>query len=160
MIKNAAKLMRLISHGVYVISVNHEKTDNAFTAAWVMQVSFNPLLICFSINPENYSYQILRQNPVCCISVLDKQQLNLAAHFGSHQADKMATHQWLKTESGAPALAECLAYFDCRVISFTEAGDHVVVVAEVIDAKALKAGLPMLYVDTENMDNSKELYKK
>jgi len=55
--------------------------------------------------------------------------------------------------------AESLAYFDCRVDHFSEAGDHKIVVCKVVDAAILNQGQPMLYSDTEDMDGSSELYE-
>ncbi len=159
MMKNFAELAKLISQGVYVISVDADGKRNAFTAAWVMQVSFNPLLICFSINPEHYSYQLLEKTGDCCISVLRKDQLSFARHFSrSDIKDKMAGICWQETKGNAPALSDCLAYFSCKVKHYADAGDHKIAVCELIDAEALNEGLPMLYSDTENMDNSQELY--
>jgi flavin reductase (DIM6/NTAB) family NADH-FMN oxidoreductase RutF len=43
MSENIEALSKQISHGVYVIGVTDGTYQNAFTAAWVMQVSFNPL---------------------------------------------------------------------------------------------------------------------
>ena len=38
-------LFRTLTTGVYVIGVAHGGRANAFTAAWVSQVSFDPLLV-------------------------------------------------------------------------------------------------------------------
>ncbi len=161
MAQEIASVFKYISQGVYVISVSDGERVNAFTAAWVMQVSFDPPLICFSINPKHYSYEILKKGEVCCVSVLGDEQFVEANHFGrSVSKDKMSDFLWLKTETGAPALAESLAYFDCRVEHFSGAGDHELVVCRVVDAAFIQEGSPMLYVDTLDMDKSGELYKK
>ena len=44
------------------------------------------------------------------------------------------------------------------LIEFVEAGDHVLVVCEVVDAGYLQQGQPMLYTETEDMDNSSQLF--
>ncbi len=161
MLDNPQQLFQQISQGVYVISVQHEQQHNAFTAAWVMQVSFAPPLICFSINPEHRSYDILKAGEKCCISVLSKQQSVIAEHFGqSGIADKMSGYTWKTTETGTLALADSLAYFDCQVSHYNQAGDHQLVICNVIGGDILHTGSPLLYIDTQNMDNSQELYKK
>jgi flavin reductase (DIM6/NTAB) family NADH-FMN oxidoreductase RutF len=160
MSKNIEQVFKHITHGVYVISVIDGEQRNAFTAAWVMQVSFDPPLVCFSINPEHHSYKLLQQGRVCCINVLDDEQYVTADHFGkSDIKDKMAGYSWLETKSKAPALADSLAFFDCRVDHFSDAGDHKLVICKVIDATILNEGNPMLYNDTDDMDESSELYK-
>ena len=63
---------------------------NAFTAAWVMQVSFDPLLLALSINPRHSSYGLLKESRAFSINVLKKGQLDLAGHYGQPaSADKI-----------------------------------------------------------------------
>ena len=64
---------------------------------------------------------------------------------------------WVETETGAPALAESLAYFDCQVDHYSEAGDHTLVICNVIGSAILNEGQPMLYSDTGDMDKSSQL---
>jgi len=89
MIKHPEQLFKQISHGVYVIGVSDGTRKNAFTAAWVMQVSFNPLLLAISINPKSNSYQILQTGGICSVNVLSHDQIELAEHFGQSGIDKM-----------------------------------------------------------------------
>ena len=53
---SVAALFQRLTQGVYVVGVAHGEVRNAFTAAWVMQVSFDPLLLALSINPHHSSY--------------------------------------------------------------------------------------------------------
>lgn len=159
MIENVEQLVKQITHGVYVIGVSDGERENAFTAAWVMQVSFDPLLLCVSINPEHYSWRLLREGGICSVNVLGKHQYSVAEHFGiSGLKDKMAGYSWLKAVTGAPILADSLAYFDCRVSHYAEAGDHQLAVCEVLDAGMLARGERLLYTDTGDMDGSREIY--
>ena len=48
-----AALFQRLTQGVYVVGVAYGELRNAFTAAWVMQVSFDPLLLALSINPRH-----------------------------------------------------------------------------------------------------------
>ena len=159
MIKNPEALFKQISLGVYVIGVSDGTHQNAFTAAWVMQVSFNPPLLAIGINPESYSYQLLQAGGVCTVNVLDHDQYALAEHFGRSVKDKMAGFQWQKDTTGAPILSESLAYFDCQVSHFTDAGDHKIAVCKVIAAARLNEGRPLLYSQTGDLDGSSELYE-
>lgn len=160
MIKNPDQLARLISHGVYVIGVSDGEHQNAFTAAWVMQVSFDPLLLAISINPEHYSYQLLKAGGICTVNVLGQHQYAIAEHFGRSAKDKMAGFQWRIDKTGAPILSESLAYFDCRVNHYSDAGDHQIAVCKVLGAAELNPGHPLLYSQTGEMDGSSELYEK
>lgn len=161
MIENASLLSKHITHGVYVISVATGSEQNAFTAAWVMQVSFAPPMLAFSINPQHYSYKLLKEGGDCTVNVLGQDHLAIAAHFGSPGVkEKMTTYPWRKGKTLAPILADSLAYFDCKLSHTTEAGSHVIAVCEVIGAVELNSGWPLLYAQTGTMDNSSELYKR
>lgn len=159
MSKNLANVCKYLTHGVYVIAVKDEALEHAFTAAWVMQVSFDPPLLAFSINPQHYSYQVLKGGGRCSINVLAKAQMPVAAHFGDPSIhDKMAGYSWQPAQSGVPVLTEALAYFDCVVSHSTPAGDHEIVICQVLDADLLNPGVPMRYTDTGNMDGGDDLY--
>ena len=158
MIKNVETLVKQISHGVYVIGVGVGDQQNAFTAAWVMQVSFAPLLLALSINPKHYSYQLMQESGVCTVNVLGQEQFVIAEHFGRSAKDKMAGFKWRQAETGAPVLSDCLAYFDCRVSHYADAGDHKIAVCQVLAAATLNPGRPLLYSRTGDMDGSSRLY--
>ena len=152
-------LIKQISLGVYVIGVSDGKLQNAFTAAWVMPVSFAPFLLAISINPGHFSYQLMQTGGICSVNVLAQDQYAIAKHFGSSGKDKMSGYKWQKGITGAPILAESLAYFDCQVSHYTEAGDHKIAVCKVLTAAKLNEGLPLIYNQTDDMDGSSHLYK-
>jgi flavin reductase (DIM6/NTAB) family NADH-FMN oxidoreductase RutF len=159
MIEPPEALFKQISHGVYVIGLNDGAHQNAFTAAWVMQVSFKPPLLAISINPEHYSYRLLQAGGICSVNVLGQDQYALAQHFGHSGKDKMAGFQWQQDKTGAPILSESLAYFDCQVSHYTDAGDHKIAVCNIIAAARLNEGRPLLYNQTGDMDGGCKLYK-
>lgn len=158
MIEDVETLVKQISHGVYVIGVGKGDRQNAFTAAWVMQVSFDPLMLAISINPKHYSYQLLQESGVCTVNVLAQHQYALAEHFGRSAKNKMAGFQWQTAESGAPVLSESLAFFDCQISHYADAGDHKIAICKVVAAAKLNQGRPLLYSQTGDMDGSAELY--
>lgn len=159
--ENLPELLKQINTGVYVIGVSDGEQSHAFTAAWVMQVSFNPPLLAISIHPHSYSYQLLQAGGVCSVNVLSQQQMAIAEHFGRNDlADKMAGFIWQQDRTGAPILSTSLAYFDCRVSHYADAGDHKLAICQILAAKKLHDGKPMLYVQTGEMDGSKPLYAK
>ena len=156
---SVAALFQRLTQGVYVVGVAHGEARNAFTAAWVMQVSFDPLLLAISINPKHYSYRLMQESGVCAVNVLGQDQYALAEHFGRSAPDKMAGFQWRQAETGAPVLSESLAYFDCRVSHYADTGDHKIAICKVVAAAILNQGRPLLYNQTGDMDGSSELYR-
>ena len=92
---SVAALFQRLTQGVYVVGVAHGEVRNAFTAAWVMQVSFDPLLMALSISPHHSSYRLLKEGRAFSVNVLKKGQLDLAEHFGRPAgAEKLAAIEW------------------------------------------------------------------
>jgi flavin reductase (DIM6/NTAB) family NADH-FMN oxidoreductase RutF len=156
------ELFRSLTNGLYVVGVAHGGERNAFTAAWITQVSFDPLLLALSINPANASYRLLTHAGTFVVNVLRQGQLELARHFGTQSGrtvDKLADQRWEPGTGGAPILLDGAAYLDCRVVSSHAAGDHTIVVAEVVGGRVLARGVPpMTYAETGELDGSAELY--
>ena len=160
MSRSIAALFERLSQGVYVVGVAHGEARNAFTAAWVMQASYDPLLLALSVNPENSSYALLKERRAFSVNVLKKGQLDLAAHFGrSDGSDKLVSTQWTTGRFGLPLLCEALAWFECRVVSEHPAGDHRLVLGRVVDGKLLDSEAEaMSYRETGTMDGAIALF--
>jgi flavin reductase (DIM6/NTAB) family NADH-FMN oxidoreductase RutF len=155
-----AALFQRLTQGVYVIGVVYEEKRNAFTAAWVMQVSYDPLLIALSINPNHSSYLLLKEGRSFSVNVLKKGQLDLADYYGRPaRTDKFALTDWTTDHTGLPLLHEAVAWFECQVVSEHPAGDHVLVLGKVIHGKLLDSQAePMCYRETGQLDSSSTLY--
>src|SRR5262245_26814688 len=97
MSRSIAALFQRLTQGVYVVGVAHGAVRNVFTAAWVMQVSFDPLLLTLSINPHHSSYRLLKEGRAFSVNVLKKGQLDLP----SVTASRPAPTNWLG-QSGQP----------------------------------------------------------
>lgn len=157
-----ADLFHRLTFGVYVVGVAHAGRRSAFTAAWVMQVSFDPLLLAVSVNPGNASYPLLRSGGGFAVSVLKAGQLEVARGFGTRSdrdGDKLAGVRWRPGRSGAPILEDALAYFECRLHGSMPGGDHELVLGRVFDGRILDgAAVPLTYAETDDMDGSSALY--
>jgi flavin reductase (DIM6/NTAB) family NADH-FMN oxidoreductase RutF len=159
-----AELFRRLTLGVYAVGVAHGQRRDAFTAAWVMQVSFDPLLLAVSINPDNASYELLHASGGFTVNVLKQGQLELARRLGTRSGrdqDKLAGIRSRPGRLGAPILEDALAYFDCELRGRTRAGDHELVLGRVVDGKVLDGNAsPLTYADTGDMDGSSALYPR
>ena len=62
------------------------------------------------------------------------------------KTDKFEGLDYETKVTGAPVLKECLAWLDCRVVSYHDAGDHTLFIGEVLDAGVRREGdKPLLY---------------
>jgi flavin reductase (DIM6/NTAB) family NADH-FMN oxidoreductase RutF len=161
-VSQVAQLFRTITLGVYAVGVTDGQRRDAFTAAWVMQVSFNPLLLAVSINPQNASYELLHATGGFTVNVLKQGQLELARRLGTRSGrdeDKLAGVRSRPGRLGSPILEDSLAYFECELMGRTRAGDHELVLGRVVEGKILDPGAaPLTYADTGEMDGSAALF--
>lgn len=148
--------------GVYVIGASDGHRRDAFTAAWIMQASFDPLLLAISINPDNASYELLHASGCFTVNILKQDQLDLARHFGTKSGrdqDKLARMRTRPGRAGSPILEDALAYFECELEGRTRAGDHELVLGRVVDGRILDPkATPLTYAATGDMDGSSALY--
>ena len=155
-------LFHRLSLGVYVVGVAHDEHRNAFTAAWITQASFDPLLLALSINRQNASFPLVHASGAFTVSVLKRGQTDLARQFGTRSGrdqDKLAGVRWEPGRNGAPYLSDSLAYFDCELTESLPAGDHELILGRVVGGRILDhEGVPLAYAETGDMDGSSALY--
>ena len=159
---DVAGLFRRLTLGVYAVGVTDGQRRDAFTAAWIMQASFNPLMLAVSINPDNASYELLHVTGSFTVNVLKQGQLELARRLGTRSGrdeDKLAGLRCRPGRLGSPILADALAYFECELMGRTRAGDHELVLGRVVDGRILdRDATPLTYAQTGDMDGSSSLY--
>jgi flavin reductase (DIM6/NTAB) family NADH-FMN oxidoreductase RutF len=131
---------KALVHGVYVVTTRLGDKVNGMTAAWVSQVSLNPLLVMVSIAPPRYSHTLIKESGVFAINVLTGEQVDLGKRFGyksGRKIDKFAGLDYLTASSGAPVLPQAYAFLDLKLVHTFTAGDHTLFVGEVMEAKIL-----------------------
>ena len=145
------KVLRKIAHGVYVIGVREGGKTNAFTATWVSQVSFEPPLLMAAIRKDSLSFRMIEESAVFVVNFLGTGQKPLAQHFlkPAHLGgDKLAGIPHRAGATGAPILEEAIAYAECQVRAIHPAGDHSLVVGEVVEAGLQKDVDPLALKET------------
>lgn len=158
--KDLYNLFQKLTQGVYVVGVCYDGEKNAFTASWVMQVSYAPLLLALSINPNHSSYKMLTKGGVFTVNVLPVERLDLAGQFAQPMStEKFAGVAWHQGKTTAPILDDAIAYFECEFSQEHEAGDHRLIIGRVIyGAVQHPRVLPMNYQHTGAMDGSNNLF--
>jgi flavin reductase (DIM6/NTAB) family NADH-FMN oxidoreductase RutF len=163
-VADLADLFHRLSSGIYVIGVAEGDRRNAFTAAWVTQVSFDPLLVALSVNTEHASWPILAGGGGFTVNVLAKEQIELARHFGTQSAretDKLGAVAWHAGRLGPPILDDALAYIECRLVEIVPAGKYRIAIGGPVAGEILRPdATPLLYADTGQLDGSRELFPR
>ncbi|HHL40989.1 MAG TPA: flavin reductase [Deltaproteobacteria bacterium] len=123
-------------HGVYVIGTVLDGRVNAMTAAWVARASFVPPLVTVAVGRTRFSHDMILSSGVFSVNVMGPGDVELARHFGfktGRKVDKFRDVPYDTAVTGSPILKGCAAWLDCRLSASHEAGDHTLVVGEVVD---------------------------
>ena len=145
------KALRRIVHGVYVVGVCQEGRLNAFTATWISQISFQPPLVVLGVRKDSLSFQMIQASQVFAVNLLGEGQKPLAQHFlkpahlGGHKLEGVPHRLGV---TGAPILEEAAAFVECRVQAIHPAGDHSIVVGEVVEAGVQRETEPLTLKET------------
>jgi flavin reductase (DIM6/NTAB) family NADH-FMN oxidoreductase RutF len=113
---------------------------NIITIAWVIPVSVEPPFIGMSIRPTRYSYQLIKETGEFVINIapyaLAEQALCCGRRSG-RDIDKFAKTGLTPGKAvrvRPPIIEECLAHLECRTVKDIEAGDHRLLLGEVLEA--------------------------
>jgi flavin reductase ActVB len=81
------------------------------------------------------------------VNILAEEQKHLSQHFSGKVADRFHGVTWRRGESGAPLLDGALAYIECLKRREIDAGDHTILLGEVIRVDS-RAGRPLIYFES------------
>ena len=125
-------------YGLYAVTVSHEGNDHAMTANWVMQAAFEPPMVVAAIENGSRTIEMIRDSHHFAVNVLQQGQRDLAAKLGRTSEQAPQKLKGIKTKpaptAGAPLLLDALGWVECRVVATLPAGDHTLVLGEVIAA--------------------------
>jgi len=115
-------------------------TANSFTS-----VSLDPPLLLVCIANSAGSAPVLRSVEHFGVNVLQIGQQIVSGRFAGKGEDRFAQADWSVGETGAPLLAGSLGAFECRRHAVHDAGDHFLLVGEVMRAQFDPRRDPLLY---------------
>ncbi|WP_327299062.1 MULTISPECIES: flavin reductase family protein [unclassified Streptomyces] len=131
--------------GVAVVTAAGERPVG-FTATSVNSVAAEPPLISFGVATGSSSWPVVARAEHVGVHILGEHQQELAATFARSGADRFAAPTgWRSGPEGVPLLDGVLAWLVCRVVARVPAGDHRIVIAEVVTGDPAGAGRPLLY---------------
>lgn len=141
-------VLRHLTYGLYAVTAEHLGERGIFTANWVTQVSFDPPLVALSVERDSSTLPLIRASGLFSICPFSNDQRELAAALGRPKAragNKFETLRLplVEIDGEPPALANTLGVLICQVHSETSAGDSVVLIAAVIEARVIKDGVPL-----------------
>ena len=115
-----------------------EGQPNIIAIAWLMPVSIQPPLVGMSIRPTHHSYGLIQTAGEFVINVAPQeiaQQVLFCGRRSGRNVDKFAATGLTAGRAQRvrpPIIEECIAHLECRIVQDVDAGDHRLVVAEVL----------------------------
>ena len=140
------QVLRQFTYGLYVVMCVENNVVNAFTANWLSQVSFEPLLLVLSVENDSKSLPMILNSKKFTVNVLRSGQRELAGALGKSAVkfpDKLQNISYTLNEAGYPILQDALGWVACEVRQSMSAGDSTVILAEVVDVGSLGEGQPL-----------------
>ncbi|NGO06195.1 flavin reductase family protein [Streptomyces sp. HC44] len=132
--------------GVAVITAQGGSSPVGFTATSLTSVSAEPPLLSFGIGTGASSWPVISETEHVGVHILGEHQRELAATFARSGADRFGpATSWREGPEGVPVLDDVLAWLVCRIVARVPAGDHRIVLAEVVLGDPTGAGRPLLY---------------
>jgi flavin reductase (DIM6/NTAB) family NADH-FMN oxidoreductase RutF len=151
--------MHELPYGIYVVGSSAAGQPNAMIADWVLQLSFSPRLVGVAFERDSTNLVNIRANNALTINLLDSEGMTLARNFvqptsgakihgrgaaaSAARHDKLAGVDHRRDPRGCPILDDAIVWIQAEAEQFLPVGDHVLVVARVLDAAIQASGDPL-----------------
>lgn len=117
----------------------HGLTANSFTT-----VSLTPPLILLCVDTRARLLDHFLGTGYFAINVLSEAQQELSSRFAKPNIDRFEGVEWQEGRTGAPLLPGSLATMECKLVQQPVAGDHIILVGEVLHL-SMADGNPLAY---------------
>jgi flavin reductase (DIM6/NTAB) family NADH-FMN oxidoreductase RutF/DNA-binding MarR family transcriptional regulator len=124
--------------GVTIVTTRDENGERiGVTANSFNSVSMDPPLVLWSLDKRAHSLKAYETADYFVVNVLAADQVSLSNRFATRgEIDKFQGVSCSEGAGGAPVLAGCAAWFQCKKSFTYEGGDHVILVGEVVEFEA------------------------
>ena len=131
-------VLRQFPYGLYALTVTHDGEEHGMTANWVTQASFDPPMVAVAVENTSRTIGMIRDARHFAINLFQRTQRDVAGKLGRSSAQAPHKLKGIKTKpapaSGVPLLVDALGWVECRLVTTLPAGDHTVVLGEVLNA--------------------------
>lgn len=145
-------ILRRFPYGVYALTVAYSGEEHGMTANWVTQAGFEPPMVVVAVENTSKTIGMIRDAHYFVVNLLAAEQRELAGKLGRSSEQAPQKLKGLKTKpapvSKTPILAEALGWVECRAVASLPAGDHTLVLGEIVEAGVENAdGQPLMLAE-------------
>jgi 3-hydroxy-9,10-secoandrosta-1,3,5(10)-triene-9,17-dione monooxygenase reductase component len=133
--------------GIVIIAARHEGRPVGLSIQSFASLSLNPPLVSLSVSLSSATWPVIAEEGKFCASILSAEQEAVCRRFAVSGADKFAGVPWTASpRTRSPRIDGALAWVDCAIQSVYQAGDHWLIVADVLDlGRGGRPGPPLLF---------------
>ena len=146
--ESLGQALGMIPSGIFVVTAARDSVRAAYVGSWIQQAAFEPPSITIAMNQQRPLLSLLEPGRGIGVNILGRRQAPLYARFErgfSLNEDPFVGVEFDTAVTGAPLLREAFAYLDCRIRTMVDAGDHRLILAEVLAGDVRQSGEPMMY---------------
>jgi flavin reductase (DIM6/NTAB) family NADH-FMN oxidoreductase RutF len=140
-------VVRRFATGVSVVTAGAGDTARGATVSAFCPLSREPALVSVCLRRRSGILALIRGTGLFTVNVLAGDQTGLARHFADRGRglDQFTGLEWTPGDGGVPRLAGTVCWFHCHAKEIVPAGDHDLVVAEVVAHGQDRTRTPLLY---------------
>lgn len=134
--ERVGKAIGRIASGVYIVTTERKGERDGMLASWVMQAAFDPPMISVAIKHERHLLELLGVGQQFTVNVLSKNNMDIFKNFARPYEEGLDRFQGLKIngdKEAGPIFEDSVAYLKVVTRTMVEAGDHIIVLAEIFD---------------------------
>ena len=148
--KNDLTALFNIGYGLYVVTSNDGKKDNALIVNTVTQVTNTPNRLAVTINKDNYSHHIIKQTGKMNINCLTVDApFSVFEKYGfvsGRTTDKFAGEEVLRSDNGLVFLPKFInSFMSLKVEQYVDLDTHGMFICSVTEARVLSDRETMTY---------------
>ena len=140
--------MRAWTTGVAVVTALYDDQRYGMTVNSFTSISLEPPLVSVTLKQLTHTHDLVVKSNEFAVTILSSGQKELSDRFAGKLPHIHDRFEDLQTETlliPAPLIKGGMAFFNCRVVSSTPAGENTLFVAEVIAARGEGEGDPLVY---------------
>ncbi len=150
------QVMGQFATGVTVVTTNSKGALAGLTVNAFCSVSLNPPLVLVCVDIHSGVLPLIREGGIFAVNMLTEQQEELSRCFATQNKDRFEYFCHASSSivaTGAPVLADVLAFVDARVVAEYPGGDHIIFLGQV---EALGSGGKVLFADEREQEQYEE----
>lgn len=106
-------------------------TINSFAS-----LSLSPPMVLWSIDKGSDQFEAFQQSQFYAVNILCDSHEQLSGRFATGGIDRFSGIEYAEGIERLPLLSDCCATLQCKIVSRHEAGDHIILIGEILDMSA------------------------